>query len=342
MSLRWAILGPGGIARLQTHDLLANGFTVTAVGSRRLESAQSFADEFGIPTAHGSYEALVADPDVDVVYVATPHPFHISAALLALDAGKHVLLEKPFTVTAADARAIVDRAAERGLVVLEAMWTRFLPHMIRIRESIAAGELGDVVTLLADHNQLLPSDPTHRLQDPALAGGALLDLGIYPVSFAHDLFGTPTAIQASATFTSTGVDRQTAAILEFEGERRAVLHTALDTLGPNTATVIGTLGRIEIDPVWYTPTGFTRFDSTGEVAERFEPGDGGDVSAPGSRGMQWQAWELERLVRDGRSSDILPPEESVSIMQTLDEIRRIIGLRYPMEDVSADTPEASR
>ncbi|WP_403023268.1 Gfo/Idh/MocA family protein [Salinibacterium sp. GXW1014] len=331
MSLRWGILGPGGIARAQTRDLLANRFTVTAVGSRRLDSAQAFAAEFGIPAAHGSYAELVADPEVDVVYIATPHPFHVSAALLALEAGKHVLVEKPFTVTAADARAVVDLARERGLVVLEAMWTRFLPHMVRIRQSIAAGELGEITTLIADHNQLLPSDPAHRLQDPALGGGALLDLGIYPVSFAHDLFGTPTGVHASATFTPTGVDRQTAVVLEFEGDRRAVLHTALDTLGPNTASVIGTLGRIEIDSVWYTPTSFTRYDSGGAVVERHEAGQG-DHSAPGSRGMQWQAWELERLVAEGRTeSELLSPDESVQIMQTLDTIRERIGLRYPMD-----------
>lgn len=329
MALRWGILGPGGIARAQTRDLLANGFTVTAVGSRSLATAEAFAAEFGIPSAHGSYADLVADPDVDVVYIATPHPFHATAAVLALEAGKHVLLEKPFTVTAADARTVVDLARERGLVVLEAMWTRFLPHMVRIRESIAAGELGEVTTLIADHTQLLPADPSHRLQDPALGGGALLDLGIYPVSFAHDLFGTPTAIHASATFTPTGVDRQTSAILEFEGDRRAVLHTALDAHGPNTASIIGTFGRIEIESVWYMPTAFTRYDSAGAVVERHEAGQG-DASAEGSRGMQWQAWELERLVAEGSTaSEVISPDESVRIMETLDGIRQRIGLVYP-------------
>lgn len=331
MSLRWGILGPGGIATAQTRDLIANGFTVTAVGSRKLDSAQAFAERFDIPRVHGSYEALVADPEVDAVYVATPHPFHIAGATLALEAGKHVLLEKPFTVNAADASTIVELARDRGLVVLEAMWTRFLPHMARIRESIEAGELGEVTTLIADHNQLLPSDPKHRIQDPALGGGALLDLGIYPVSFAHALFGTPTRIQSSATFTPTGVDRQTAIILDFEGERRALLHTALDTLGPNTASIIGTGGRIEIDSVWYTPTSFSRYDAAGALVERHEVGEG-DSSAPGSRGMQWQAWELERLVAEGLLvSAVMPTDESVRIMETLDTIRQQIGLVYPGE-----------
>ncbi|TQL48730.1 putative dehydrogenase [Homoserinimonas aerilata] len=325
MTLRWGILGPGGIARAQTHDLIAAGIEVTAVGSRRQESADAFAAEFGIARAHGSYEALVADDEVDVVYIATPHPFHAAGAILALNAGKHVLVEKSFTLNAAEALQVVELAEQRGLVVLEAMWTRFLPHMLRIRELVAAGAIGDVHTLIADHTQKLPADPAHRLQDPALGGGALLDLGIYPVSFAHDLFGEPTGVQASATFTATGVDQQTAMILEF-GDRRAVLHTALDTQGPNTASIIGTGGYIAIDGVWYTPTSFTLYDSADAVVERYES------PASESRGMQFQALELERLVAEGATAGtILPPRESVAIMRTMDDIRSAIGLVYPSE-----------
>lgn len=324
-TVRWGILGTGGIAHLQTADLLGNGFTVTAVGSRTQESADAFAAEFGLPAAHGSYEALVADPDVDAIYVSTPHAFHAAAATLALNAGKHVLVEKSFTINAAQARAVVELAAEKRLVVLEAMWTRFLPHMARIREIIASGTIGEVRTLLADHNQNLPKDPAHRLNDPALGGGALLDLGIYPVSFAHDLFGVPATIQANAAKTATGVDRQTAIVLGYADGQQAVLHTALDTLGPNRAVVLGTEGRIEIDPVWYTPTPFTVFDDSGRVVEQFDQ----PVS---DRGMQYQAWELERLVAAGLlEGHILPASESVQIMETLDEVRRQIGLAYPGE-----------
>ena len=174
--IRWGILGTGGIAHAQAADLVANGFIVTAVGSRNRESAEAFAAEFAIPVAYDSYESLVGDPGVDIVYVSTPHPFHAPNATLALRAGKHVLLEKPFAMNAREARAVVELAQSSGLVVLEAMWTRFLPHMRRIREIIAAGTIGEVRTLLADHNQLLPSDPLHRLNNPALGGGALLDL----------------------------------------------------------------------------------------------------------------------------------------------------------------------
>lgn len=324
-TIRWGILGTGGIAHAQTSDLLAHGHTVTAVGSRSLASAEAFAGEFGIRTAHGSYEELVADPEVDAVYVATPHPFHAPNATLALEAGKHVLVEKPFTLNAAEARGLVDLAESRGLVVLEAMWTRFLPHMARIREIIAAGTIGEVRTLLADHNQLLPSDPLHRLNNPELGGGALLDLGIYPVSFAFDLLGTPTEVLAHAAKTATGVDRQTAIILGFSGGRQAVLHAALDARGPNRAVVIGTRGRIELDAVWYNPTPVTVYDERGAALERYdEPVVG--------RGMQFQAAELERLVAAGLTAgERLPPAETVRIMDVLDEVRRQIGLVYPGE-----------
>ncbi len=323
--IRWGILGTGGIAHMQADDLVKNGFAVTAVGSRTLESARAFAAEFGIPNAHGSYEGLVADPEVDVIYVSTPHPFHAENALLALEAGKHVLVEKVFTVTAADARRVVEAAEAKKLVVQEAMWTRFLPHMIRIREIIASGMIGEVRTLIADHNQDLPKDPAHRINDPALGGGALLDLGIYPVSFAFDLFGSPSTVFAIAAKTETGVDRQTAIVFSYADGQQAVLHTALDTLGPNTAVVIGTRGRIEIDPVWYTATAFTVFDSENNELERFE-------QTVSQRGMQFQAWEVERLIRAGLiAGDILSPRQSLDIMETLDEIRRQIGLSYPGE-----------
>lgn len=324
-SIRWGILGTGGIAHLQTTDLIGNGFTVTAVGSRSQASADAFAAEFAIPTAHGSYEALVADPDVDVIYVSTPHLFHAANALLALRAGKHVLLEKPFTLTAAEATEVVETARANRLVVLEAMWTRYLPHMLRIREIIAAGTLGDVRTLIADHNQKLPRDPQHRVNNPELGGGALLDLGIYPVSFAFDLFGLPSTVQALAAKTETGVDRQTAIVFGYGEGQQALLHAALDARGPSTAVIIGTEGRIEIDPVWYAPTTFTVFDSEDAIIERFE-------QKITHRGMQFQAWELERLIGAGQTAgEILPPEETVQIMETLDEIRRQIGLTYPGE-----------
>jgi predicted dehydrogenase len=321
---RWGILGTGWIAEMFVTDLNALGIDIAAVGSRTQDAADAFAARFGIPLAHGSYEALVSDPEVDAIYVATPHPFHAENALLAIEAGKHVLIEKPFTLNAKEAARVAEAAAEADVVVLEAMWTRFLPHMRRIHEVIAAGTIGEVHTVLADHDQLLPSDPQHRINNPELGGGALLDLGIYPISLAVDILGLPTKIIASATKTETGVDRQLALIFEHD-DNRSVLHTALDTLGPNRAAIVGTLGRIEIDPVWYTQTTFTVYDAKGEEIERFS--DTGEA-----RGMQFQARELERVVAEGLDeSELLPLGQSVAIMAVLDEIRRQIGVVYPGE-----------
>ena len=325
-SLRWGILGTGWIASEFTQDLLATGMTITAVGSRSQESADAYAARFGIGTAHPTYEALVADPNVDAIYISTPHPFHYDNAKLVLGAGKHALVEKPFTLNAAEAREVVELATEKKLVVLEAMWTRWLPHMIRVREIIAAGTLGDVRTIIADHNQDLPDDPKHRILNPDLGGGALLDLGIYPVSLAWDVFGKPKSVTAiSSASPITGVDRQTAILFGYDGGQQAVLHTALDTLGPNTAAIIGTQGRIEIDSVWYTATSFTVYDENNTVIEKY--------SEPVvSRGMQYEAMALEQIVAAGAlEGQELPPSETVEIMETLDEIRRQIGLTYPAE-----------
>ncbi len=325
MTLRWGIIGTGGIARQFTSDLLLTGHTVSAVGSRTKESAERFAADFNLAGAHPSYEELVADPAVDLVYVATPHPFHYANAALALEAGKHVLVEKPFTLNAVQAQRLVSQAASRGLLVLEAMWTRWLPHMVRLREIVAAGTLGDIRSMSADHTQLLPSDPGHRLNALELGGGALLDLGVYPISFASSLFGAPQSVQASATLRDTGADTQVATIFRYAGGQIATTYSASVTRGPNVAAVLGTEGRIEIDPVWYTASGLRVYDSAGTLVENFRP----DV--PG-RGMQFQAVEAERLVSAGQiASDILPPSETVTIMATLDNIREQIGVRYPGE-----------
>ncbi|MEO8093997.1 MAG: Gfo/Idh/MocA family oxidoreductase [Pseudolysinimonas sp.] len=322
--LRWGILGTGWIADWMTKDLRVLGSPVTAVGSRTQQRADAYAAEHGIPNAHGSYAALVADPEVDVVYIATPHPSHVADAMLALNAGKHVLVEKPFTLNAAEARALTALASERGLVVLEAMWTRWLPHMARIREIIAAGTLGEVRTVIADHTQKLSADPAHRMQSLELGGGALLDLGIYPVSFAWELFGAPSTIAAVSSPTPSGADRQTAMTFTYADGQQAVMQCALDTQGPNQAVILGTDARIEIDPVWYTPTTFRVIAPDGSVIEEF------DGRLPAGRGMQFQAAALEALVAAGKLEDeLLPPSESVAIMESLDEVRRQIGLRYP-------------
>jgi predicted dehydrogenase len=323
--LGWGILATGWIAELFTQDLISSGLKVAAVGSRNLEKANAFAKRFGIANAHGSYEELVADPDVDIIYVATPHPQHVDAALLALDASKHVLVEKPFALNAPEARQIVDRARSESRVVLEAMWTRFLPHMTRIHDIIAAGTLGTLRSLSAEHRQFLPADPTHRLNALELGGGALLDLGIYPISFAVDILGAPISVQAAARFTDTGVDAEVATVMEHSGGAISTTASSLDCAGPNTAVVYGTKARIEIASVWYSPTSFRVIDYEGNVLEEF-------VETVPGRGMQFQAFEMEGLVRSGAASRVMAPEDTIAIMETLDDIRKQIGLIYPSEN----------
>ncbi len=322
-SIRWGVVGTGGIASAFVEDLrLLPDAEVVAVGSRQAASADAFAGEHGVPKAHPSYAELVADDDVDVVYVSTIHPGHHDAAMLAIDAGKAVLLEKPFTMDAAEAQALVDAARARGVFLMEAMWARFVPHMVRVRELLATGALGDVRLVVADHCQWFPDDPAHRLLAPDLGGGALLDLGIYPVSFASMVLGEPTGVTAVSTAAFTGVDATTSMLTQYDGGAQAVLTTTLSGVGPNRAAVVGTDARLEIDSVFYAPSSFTLTRRDGSV-ERFEqPHEG--------LGLRHEAAEVMACLRDGRlESDVMPLDESVAIMRTMDEVRRQIGLTYP-------------
>ncbi|TWX40206.1 Gfo/Idh/MocA family oxidoreductase [Frigoribacterium sp. ACAM 257] len=324
MSIRWGILGAGGIADTFVNDLTTAGITVAAVGSRDADKARRFVDDHGIATAHGSYDDLVADPEVDAVYVATPHVFHEQNALLAIRAGKHVLVEKPFTVTADEAGRVLTAAREAGVVALEAMWTRYLPQQVRLREVVRSGVIGEPRLLTAAHMQSLPTDPRHRLNDPALGGGALLDLGVYPVSFAHDLLGPVGAVAATAVLSDQGVDVRTGITLRHENGATSNLFCALDTAGRNDAVLHGSAGRIEIDHTFYAPGGFTVVDAGGEVVERFDS-DEGDL-----RGMHHQALELARLVEAGDlESPALTSDGIVAVMATMDEVRRQVGVHYP-------------
>jgi len=323
--LHWGILATGGIAHAFTSDLRTAGLDVAAVGSRRIESAREFAAQYDIPHAHGSYEDLVSDPTVDIVYIATPHPGHVDNALLALDHGKHVLVEKPFTLNETEAAIIRDRAAEKGLLAMEAMWTRYLPHMVRIREILAAGTLGEIRVVSADHTQKISTDPTHRLNALELGGGALLDLGIYPISFAIDVLGLPESVSAVARLSDAGSDAEVATVFVHRDGALSTTVSSSRAAGANTAQIVGTEARIEIDRVWYTPTSFRVVTPDGVVVEEF-------TTSIDGRGMQFQAEAAERLVAAGAvSSDVLPIDETVAIMGVLDEVRRQIGVVYPGE-----------
>jgi len=310
--LRWGIMGTGGIAGAFAEDLKLTGSgVVAAVGSRTAESADAFAERRNIPIRHGSYEALANDPDVDVVYVATPHPMHHGNARLALEAGKPVLVEKPFTMNAEEARDLVALARDRNLFLMEAMWTRFLPHIRHIRELLPS--LGDVVTVTADHGQWFAEDPAFRLFAPELGGGALLDLGIYPVSFASMVLGAPDRVAALATPAFTGVDAQTSMLFGYASGAQAVLSCTLSAVSPTTASIIGTGARIEVDGPFYAPASFTLIPREGERS-RFEYLDEG-------RGLRHQADEVARLLAAGETeSPLMPLDETISIMATMDRV----------------------
>ena len=328
--LRWGVLAAGGIARKFADNV--SRFTsgsVVAVGSRALERAQQFADELDVPVAHGSYEALVADPAVQAVYVASPHSEHRDHALLAIAAGKHVLVEKSFAVNAVQAAEVFDAARGAGVFVMEAMWTRHLPHVAALHGVIARGEIGDVVSVTADHGQNMGHlPPTHRMHALGLAGGALLDLGVYPVSFAHDLLGTPDRVQATGSLTGTGVDGQVVMALGYGERVQASLHTTLWAKTPTTAVIAGSQGRIEVEGDFYGPTSFSvqRDDGTWWAYDR--PVDGG----PRDGGFQYQAAEVARRVAEGATeSPRMTWQNTLDVMRTMDEVRRQIGLRYPGE-----------
>ena len=324
-NFNWGILGPGGIAKAFATDLkLLDGHSVAAVGSRTLKNAQDFANTFG-GTAYGSYEALVADPSIDAIYVATPHPAHKDNVVLALNAGKPVLCEKPFAVNAKEAQEMVAAAQKNNVAMMEAMWSRFLPHYAQVREIVASGVLGKILTVHADHGQRLADQDIARLVEPALAGGALLDLGIYPVSFAHMVLGNPTKITASGVLTDKGVDAQTSMIFDYADGAQAVLNTTMIEQTPCRAVVAGVDGWLEIDRVFYTPTSMrvTLFD--GSVTEYPTNYTG--------HGLREQAEAFKKLVQSGHTqSDILNWKDTVDIMQTLDSVRSQIGLRYPFEN----------
>jgi len=312
--LRWGLIGTGGIAATFAADLeLTDAGVVVAVGSRRIDSADRFGDRFGVPNRHASYEELVVDPDVDVVYVATPHPSHHANAQLALRAGKPVLVEKAFTMNAEEARDLVATARAEGLFLMEAMWTRFLPHIAQIRGLLDDGVLGEIVTVTADHGQWFAKDPAFRLFAPELGGGALLDLGVYPVSFASMVLGAPERIVSVVSPAFTGVDGQTSMVFGYATGAQAVLTCTLSAKSPTRAAIVGTEARIEIDGDFYAPSSFTLISRSGEQSRFEQPHEG--------RGLRHEADEVARCLREGLlESPLMPLDETISIMATMDAV----------------------
>ena len=322
--LRWGIIGPGFIADLfasaLSHDTRQ---TIAAVGSRRPERAEDFCARHG-GRAHAGYEEVVEDPDVDVVYVATPHSAHREHALLAIGAGKPVLVEKAFTRNAEEAETVLAAARDRGVFVMEAMWSRFLPKYDVIRRTVTAGTLGEVRTVLADHGQALYPGGPQRLSDPALAGGALLDLGVYPVSFASMVLGD-LALTATGTLTGLGVDEQVTMAGVTPSGAHAALSTTMSAATPTTASVSGRTARIEVDGPFYMPGVIRLVGRDGTVLDTVE-----DDPSERHLGLRYEACEVARCITDGLTeSPLMPHAETLRVMRLLDEVRRQVGVVYP-------------
>ena len=323
-SFRWGILGTGGIAQAFAKDLAyLDDHVVAAVGSRTIASATKFASAFPGCVSYGSYDELV-NADVDAIYVASPHPMHEEHAMLAMRAGKPVLCEKAFTINQRQARQLTDYSHAHNVALMEAMWTRFLPHIAQIKEIIAAGTLGEIHTVIADHGQYIPYERAARLWEPELGGGALLDLGIYSLTIAHLVLGNPSQIQAQATLTDKKVDLQTSMILTYPSGAHALLSCTMAVRSSVSAVIAGEKARIEIDSSFYAPTAFRVITRDGEVTEYPKNYQGG--------GLREEAREFARVVQSGEiESPLMPHATSLELMRQMDEIRRQIGVKYPGE-----------
>jgi predicted dehydrogenase len=325
-SLKWGILGPGKISLTILRDFRLAGLEVLAVGSRSLDRAKEYAEANSVPRAYGSYQDLVSDPDLDIIYVSTTQNAHFDNAKLALEAGKHVLVEKPFTINALEAKKLQELAASKGLFLMEAMWTRFLPNHMDLFEKLHAGVIGDPLYVIADHNQDIPPTRAPRLYDPALGGGALLDLGVYPISFAHRVFGKPQKISTTAELSDLGIDLAVGTIFEYQRNAMALCHSSIRVNGPLTAAIMGTVGRIELRRPFFEHSEFTVYNQAGEATYSYN----GKIEG---RGMQFQGLEVERCIRAGLTeSPIMRVSETVEIMEVMDEIRAQAGIVYPGEN----------
>lgn len=321
--VRWGILSTGAIAATFTEDLARSpDAEVVAVGSRTEAAAKAFADRYGIPRAYGSWPELAADDDVDVVYVATPHSAHHAAARLCLEAGRAVLCEKPLTLDAATSRDLVDTARRRGVFLMEAMWARCNPTVRRVVDLVRDGAIGEVTTVVADFGLAGPFPPTHRLRDPALGGGGLLDLGIYPLTLAHLVLGRPDEMKAWASLTPEGVDQNLAVVLGYASGALAALTCGTVGATGTRAVITGREGRIELGPPFFRPSTATLVRNGSEPEDLLVPVEG--------HGYLPEIDEVHRCLWAGRiESELVPHATTLEIMELMDAIRAQVGVAYP-------------
>ncbi|KFI05423.1 Gfo/Idh/MocA family protein [Massilia sp. BSC265] len=328
-TVRWGILGTGGIARAFALGLKhAPGAVLAAVGSRTLDNAQAFARELGIEKAYASYEELARADGVDIIYIATPHPMHAANSLLALGGGKAVLCEKPFAINRREAGEVVALARAKNLFLMEAMWTRFLPALAEVKRIMASGEIGTVTQVHADFGFSATLDPEHRVNKRELGGGALLDLGIYPLSIAHALLGKVENVQAQAVMSSTdkdnAVDTTTAFVMKHAGGTLSVCSCSIRARSSSELIVSGTGGSIRMHRM---------FHLTDRITVDLQDGSSRTVPTPYlGNGYTHEAIEAGRCLREGLiEHPLMTHEDTLALMALLDRIRGQIGLRYPSD-----------
>jgi predicted dehydrogenase len=328
--IRWGILGAGGIADTVAGDIgITDGNVVTAVAARDADRAAAFAARHGADRGYGSYQALVADDNVDVVYVSTTHPHHREQALMAIEAGKAVLIEKPVCLNAGDAREVFAAAIRADVFAMEAMWMRTNPLILQARQLIADGVIGELRGVRDEFGLGVPFDPDHRLYDIDNGGGALLDIGIYPATFAHVFLGHPDEVTTVGTLAASGADDTVAMQWLYGGEPKAQLWVSVSTAAPNEAAILGTEGWIKVlAPAW-RPGGLVV--RSGEAEYTID-----DPLAGHGAGYGPEIREVERCLRAGLTeSPLVPHADTIAILEILDSARATLGVTYPSERSAA-------
>jgi predicted dehydrogenase len=325
--INWGIIGTGKIAKVFSKGLsFVPDAELVAIGSRSIESADSFGDQFNVPHRYGSYASLVEDTNIDVVYIATPHAVHMENMLLCLDAGKAVLCEKPFTINHTQAKKAINIARQKKIFLMEAMWSRYIPLMVKLRELIVEGIIGELKMLEIGMGFIAPrNNDSLYFFNPEMGGGILLDGGSYAVSLASMIFRSPPSrISSMAYLGETGVDEQSAVILGYKGDPMAVLYLSFNTRIPPAFRIMGTKGRISVHPPLFNPTRMT-------ITNEKQEDETIEISIEGN-GYNYEIEEVMRCLRESKlESNIMPLDETLEIMHTMDQIRAQWNLQYPME-----------
>lgn len=325
--MKWGVLGTGKITNrfAQALNNIPERAELLAVGSRKKETGDAFGDKYNIPRRYTDYEDVAKDPDIDIIYIGTPGVFHLKDASVALNHGKHVLCEKAFTINAKQAQEMVDLAREKNLFLMEAMWTRFFPIHIKIREMLAEGAIGNVNGLTINFIAKPPYDPKNRWFDLNLGGSVLLDTASYSISWASSLFGEPVAITGLASFGETGVDNQTAMVMRYAGNQLVSLMSSQISYDDKDAIIFGSTGKIIVHDPWYKPDTMTLYQQ-GKDPEKIH------IPMDGYNGYEWEAIEVMDCIQAGKTeSEIMPLDETLSIMRTMDTVREQWGHKFPFE-----------